>query len=247
MALSKEAKAERRAKAAGPHPRPRGRTPRDADGRPKEWDRQSGGWKAATMSTTKSAVTTTADATSPTHHASAATIGVAAVSVTVSAAAAAVTWEAPRFWDHDCKESSCTADPLLPGKLQEHVEVTPGGSRKHCFKHISPGGTRRVEHYKSPADRSMAIEERCAWRLRIAGARKVARKRRLGMDVEFYVTECAHCHRMQHIMPNGCMFPHSMRETLSAAQRAQYRSEHDGIENMWRCPGSSVYYGPQSE
>ena len=247
MALSKEAKAERRAKAAGPHPRPRGRAPRDANGRPTVWDRQSGGWKSATMSTTMSAVTTTADATSPAHHASAATIGVATVSVTVSAATATVTWEAPRFWDHVCKESSCTADPLLPGKLQEHVGVTPGGSRKHSFKHISPGGTSRVESYKLPADRRMAIEERCAWRLRIAGARKVARNKRLGMDVECYRTECAHCRRMQHIMPNGCMFPHSMRETLSAAQRAQYRSEHDGIENMWRCPGSNVYYGPQSE
>ena len=53
MALTKEAKAERRAKAAGPHPRPRGRTPRDADGRPKEWDRQNGGWKVA-MATTSS-------------------------------------------------------------------------------------------------------------------------------------------------------------------------------------------------
>ena len=51
MALTKEAKAERRAKAAGPHPRPRGRTPRDADGRPKEWDRQNGGWKVAIFST----------------------------------------------------------------------------------------------------------------------------------------------------------------------------------------------------
>ena len=81
------------------------------------------------------------------------------VSVTVSAATATVTWEAPHFWDHDCKESSCTADPLLPGNLQEHVTVTPGGSRKHSFKHISPGGTSRVEHYKSPADRRMAIEE----------------------------------------------------------------------------------------
>ena len=76
-----------------------------------------------------------------------------------------------------------------------------------------------MEQYKSPANGRMAIKERCAWRLRIAGSRKVARKKQLGMDVDRYYTECAHCHRMQHIMPNGRMFPHSMRETLSLMRR----------------------------
>ena len=139
------------------------------------------------------------------------------------------------------------ADPLVPGKLQEHVQVTPSGSRQHFFKHVSPGGTSRVEQYKSPANGRMAIKERCAWRLRIAGSRKVARKKQLGMDVDRYYTECAHCHRMQHIMPNGRMFPHSMRETLSYAQRAQHRREHEDTEDMWICPGSNEFYGPQSE
>ena len=250
MALTKEAKAERRAKAAGPHPRPRGRTPRDTEGRPKEWDRQSGGWKVAIYST--SPISTTAANVTAALSCPADSVAPVAASTILpcypsAVAAAAATWEAPCMWNHDCKESSSIVDPLLPGTLQEHVQVTPTGSRAHFFKHVSPGGTTRVEQYKSPANGLVAIEERSAWRLRIAGSRKVARKKRLGVDVEFYVTECAHCHRMQHIMPNGCMFPHSMRETLSTAQRAQYRSEHDGIENMWRCPGSNVYYGPESD
>ena len=246
MALTKEAKAERRAKAAGPHPRPRGRTPRDADGRPKEWDRQNGGWKVAIFSTSPistSAANVTAALPCPADSISSSTDSVAPV------AATAVTWEAPCLWNFDCKESSTFTDPLLPGKLEERVQVTPGGSRAHFFKHISPGGTSRDEQYRSPANGRVTVDERYAWRLRIAGSRKVARKKRLGMDVECYFTECAHCHRMQHIMPNGRMVPHSMREILSHAQRARYRSEHDGMdmEDMWRCPGSNVYYGPESD
>ena len=44
MAWSKAEKARRRAEAAGPYPKPRGRVPRGSDGAPKIWDSQQGGW-----------------------------------------------------------------------------------------------------------------------------------------------------------------------------------------------------------
>ena len=45
MALSKEEKARRRAAAAGPYPKPRGRAPMGSNGLPKHWDQAGGGWK----------------------------------------------------------------------------------------------------------------------------------------------------------------------------------------------------------
>ena len=39
----------------------------------------------------------------------------------------------------------------------------------------------------------------------------------------------------------------SERETTPCAQRAAYKSEHADREDVWRCPGSHVYYGPETE
>jgi hypothetical protein len=44
MAWSKAEKAQRRAEAAWPYPKPRGREPRGANGVRKIWDKQQGGW-----------------------------------------------------------------------------------------------------------------------------------------------------------------------------------------------------------
>ena len=44
MGLSAEEKRRRRALAAGPYPRPRGRAPRHADGVVKTWDKDEGAW-----------------------------------------------------------------------------------------------------------------------------------------------------------------------------------------------------------
>ena len=44
MPLSKEEKAARRAQAAGPHPKPRGKAPTGTNGLPKIWDKENGGW-----------------------------------------------------------------------------------------------------------------------------------------------------------------------------------------------------------
>ena len=64
---------------------------------------------------------------------------------------------------------------LLPGGVHEHVQVTPHGSRVHTMKHTSPGGTMRVEQYVSPAGiPQLSREERCAWRLSVAAARREA-------------------------------------------------------------------------
>jgi hypothetical protein len=63
----------------------------------------------------------------------------------------------------------------LPGTLHEHVDVTPRGSRAHTLKHTSPGGTTRCEEYVSPAGPRQKLEERSAWRLQVAAARREER------------------------------------------------------------------------
>ena len=124
-------------------------------------------------------------------------------------------WATPIFW-HSPEESSGSDETRQIGLLHEHVQLTPRGSREHRLEHTSPGGTTRLEAYTSPADARATREERCGWRSRIACARAEAR----GLVVfEPYKTECAHCGRRQHIMPDGCMFPHSLRETTSRVKQ----------------------------
>ena len=41
---------------------------------------------------------------------------------------------------------------LVSGRLDEQVQVTPEGRRKHHFKHTSPGGTIRSEQYRLVPD-----------------------------------------------------------------------------------------------
>ena len=63
----------------------------------------------------------------------------------------------------------------LPGTLHEHVQMTPGGSRQHTFKHTSPGGTTRVQQRASPAGpQQLSSEDRFAWRQQIAAERRKA-------------------------------------------------------------------------
>ena len=214
MARSKEEKRRRRAEAAGPYPKPRGRAPKGANEIPMEWDQQNGGWKEAPC------VSTTC---------------------TVEPGTVAVVWKPPLIFERPNADDSSgwSVDPLLPGMLHSHEQCTPGGSRAHTFKHTSPGGTTRTDQYTSPAASRATGDERCAWRLRIARSRRDAR----GL-VARYWTQCSHCHRKQHIMPDGRMFPHSLRETVPSNQRARYKSEH-GESDVWRCPGSYEYHGPE--
>ena len=46
-------------------------------------------------------------------------------------------------------------------------------------------------------------------------------------------------------MPDGRMFPHSLRQTIPKAQRVRYQSEHGGGADAWKCPGSYEYFGPR--
>ena len=93
-----------------------------------------------------------------------------------------------------------------------------------------------MEQYSSPAGSRATGEQRCAWRLRIARARKEAR----GL-VARYFAQCSVCLQQRHIMPDGRMVAHSLRETIS--DRVRYKEEHAEQENIWRCPGSHVYFG----
>ena len=72
--------------------------------------------------------------------------------------------------------SSCCEK--VPGKLHEHVNVTPHGSRSHTMKHTSPGGTTRCAEYVSPAGARQSLEERHAWKQYVTRARHEERAAR---------------------------------------------------------------------
>ena len=183
----------------------------------KKWDRQRGEWTDTPPGSSTGEVEAPGGATT-----------------------AAISWEPPIIWEHACEESSgWSVDPLLPGTLHAHEQCSPAGSRAHTFKHVSPGGTTRSEQYTSPAAGGTTGKQKYAWRLRIARSRKQARV------VEPYCVQCPRCHRQQSIMPDGRLFPHSFRETLSPRDRALYRIEHAGKEDMWRCPASYMHFGPE--
>ena len=163
MGLSAEEKRRRRALAAGPYPRPRGRAPRHADGVVKTWDKEHGGWKvdaspawtwSSTLDFGAGDTIDTAPVTAP---------------ATVTTPTAACVWDPPVVWRHGSDSSSATSE-----RLHECVLLTPRGSRTHSFEHTSPGGTTRVEEYKSPPG-GATREERCGRRSRIARERMEAR------------------------------------------------------------------------
>ena len=113
----------------------------------------------------------------------ASTDGTAAVASV--ATAVAVVWEPVELFDQpriseETVQLEC--DSSLPGKLYEHVQVTPNGRRSHHIKHTSPGGTMREQHYASPAGVPQLHHENDdgwpAWRLSIAADRRKVRSER---------------------------------------------------------------------
>lgn len=68
---------------------------------------------------------------------------------------------------------------LVSGRLDEQVQVTPEGRRKHHFKHTSPGGTIRSDEYFSPPGPSG--DQRASCLLRIAGSRHAALPQRAAL------------------------------------------------------------------
>ena len=212
MAFSKEDKARRRAQAAGPYPKPRGRAPRGS-----EWDRESGKWKESTCTAQEST----------------AAVGVANVPHTTGTA---TSWQPPVVWQHACVEDSVA--PLLPNSsLHVHEQLASDGSRAHSCIYGSPGGTKHVEQHTSPAGAVRAglarehsrvtvwcpfgtrrpdfYEHRCAFR--ISSVRARGRWATLGL-VNPYGKQCTHCLRWQHTVfsptpplarPPHLLTPHS--------------------------------------
>ena len=176
----------RRAQAAGPYPKPRGRAPRGS-----EWDRESGKWKESTCKPQKSS----------------AAVGVADVPHTTGTVTC---WQPPVVWEHACIEDPIA--PLLPGSnLHVHEQLASDGSRAHSCVYGSPGGTTHVEQHTSPAGAVRAglarehprveppwgtrpdlYEDRCAFR--ISSVRGRGRSITLGL-VHRYWKQCTHCLR----------------------------------------------------
>ena len=124
--------------------------------------------------------------------------------------------------------------------MRQHVQMTPRGGRVHSFEHISPGGTRRLEEYRSPADLRATREQRCGWRSRIAHARM---EMRMEGRVTCYWADCVHCGTSRRIQPDGCMSRHSIGPSLNARERVAYRESEAYAEHEWECPGSRMYFG----
>ena len=72
----------------------------------------------------------------------------------------------------------------LPGKLSEHVRVTPHGSRAHRFEHTSPGGNVRNAEYVSPAGPAKPLKARREWSKPIVAERSKKRREALEEDME---------------------------------------------------------------
>ena len=116
----------------------------------------------------------------------ASTNGTAAVASVVTAVA--IVWEPVQLFDQprtseETDGAAGVREPgSLPGKLHEHVQVTPNGRRSHHIKHTSPGGTMREQHYASPAGVPQLHHENDdgwpAWRLSIAAERRKVRSER---------------------------------------------------------------------
>ena len=157
----------------------------------------------------------------------------------------------PNFWQLEASEKPIEeSNPCGRTQVQVHervherVQVTPRGSRAHVIEHISPGGTTRQESHTSPAGAQLHCNWRSQMRSRIVQARREAR----GVVVlESYSMVCAHCGRRAHIMPNGRMCSHSLRETMKRAERAAYKEGQAYAEHGWQCPGSHEYHGPCAE
>ena len=149
-------------------------------------------------------------------------------------------WAPLIYWQPS--EASGGSDQKSSGsRLQEHVQLTPRGSRVHRFEHTSPGGTSRPEEYTSPADARATREQRRGCRSRIALARMDPTR------VRCYRTACTRCGTSRLIQPDGCMMRHSIGPSLSARERVAYRETEAYAEREWECPGSRVYYGPVDE
>ena len=70
----------------------------------------------------------------------------------------ATAWAPPTFWQpyemsgsEESSSEESSSEESSGTRLHEHVQMTPRGSRVHSFEHTSPGGTVRLEEYKSPA------------------------------------------------------------------------------------------------
>ena len=240
MEKSKSAarRASQRARKAAPCPKPRGRVPRGSNGLPQVWDKERGGWSDADP---QPAWAWSSTLKLPELGAATAAAEPAAAEAVV--AAPTIVWEAPTFWQLETSEVE-ESEPCGRTRVHERVQLTPCGSRAHAIEHISPGGTTWHESHISPAGANATRERRGSWRSRIAQARREAR----GTVVhKRYDMKCAYCGRTRHIMPNGYMFPHSLREAMNTAQRAAYRQSQAYAEHGWQCPGSHEYHGPCAE
>ena len=73
-----------------------------------------------------------------------------AVQLTAAAAAVARTATPPTTTAPWAKPRRGTDGETCKAPLHDHVELTPGGHRKHTLQRTSPGGTTRAAHYISP-------------------------------------------------------------------------------------------------
>ena len=77
---------------------------------------------------------------------------------TTTPPAAPITPATPASWAKPRKRMACPRESCkVP--LQDHIDLTPGGHRRHTLQRTSPGGTTRTAQYISPRKGDSSIDD----------------------------------------------------------------------------------------
>jgi hypothetical protein len=227
MAWSKEEKVRRRAAAAGPHPKPRGRAPKG-----KTWDQDSGEWIASPSSTKEAFY-----------------IGTAAAftweTPVIFDHAGMDGCLADPLLPGELHENV----QVTPRGSRVHLfkHTSPGGTVRQ-EEYTSPAGGLAMPDQSAEARARRAKCERGffvpEWTAASSFSMRRSRKK-------VHRVRCSHCEQWIRIMRDGRMRPHSLYDTMGRRQAEAYKIEHaDSLprkrtgEVMLRCSSSYVYYGP---
>ena len=225
-------RARQRAQKAAPFPKPRGRAPRGSNGLPQVWDKERGGWSDADPQPAWAW-----SSTLQLPELDAATTAINTAAAEAVAAATRVAWEAPIFGS-STRASSRRASSRRASPVAGHG-CTSACSSRHVAAACTPSSTfhraGRLDVSRTP--RPPVRTRRASGRAAGGRASREPAGRHHGMvAVQRHDMECAYCGQTRHIMPDGRMRPHSVRETMNTAERAAYRASQAYAEHAMDVP-----------
>ena len=78
---------------------------------------------------------------------------------TTAATSRAITPTTTVSWAKPRPSNPCPRETYKAAPLQDHVELTPGGHRRHTLLRTSPGGTTRKAQYISPRKGDASVDD----------------------------------------------------------------------------------------